>query len=72
MTASDRSGRRTQQRKFFLKKRQDLQVLLRNREARGGRSGARTVRFLVPGLQLDLGGIGKGYAVDRVVVLLHD
>jgi len=32
MTASDRSGRRTQQRKFFLKKRQDLQVLLRNRE----------------------------------------
>jgi len=32
----------------------------------------RTVHFLVPGLELDLGGIGKGYAVDRVVVLLRE
>jgi FAD:protein FMN transferase len=32
----------------------------------------RTVRFLVPGLELDLGGIGKGYAVDCVVALLRE
>ncbi len=35
-------------------------------------AAARTVRFLVPGLELDLGAIGKGYAVDRVVALLRD
>jgi thiamine biosynthesis lipoprotein len=29
------------------------------------------VRFDRPGVELDLGGIGKGYAVDRVVALLH-
>ncbi len=33
---------------------------------------ARTVRFLVPGIELDLGGIGKGYAVDRVITLLRE
>ena len=33
---------------------------------------ARTVRFRVPGLEFDLGGIGKGYAVDRVVALLRE
>jgi FAD:protein FMN transferase len=32
---------------------------------------ARTVRFLVPGLQLDAGAIGKGYALDRVAELLR-
>jgi len=31
----------------------------------------RTVRFDRPGVELDLGGIGKGYAVDRVVRLLR-
>jgi len=31
---------------------------------------ARTVRFDRPGVELDLGGIAKGYAVDRVVDLL--
>jgi FAD:protein FMN transferase len=31
----------------------------------------RTVRFLTPGIELDPGGIGKGYAVDRVVQLLR-
>ena len=33
---------------------------------------ARSVRFLKPGMELDLGGIGKGYAADRVVDLLRD
>jgi len=28
---------------------------------------ARTVRFLKPGVELDPGGIGKGYAVDRMI-----
>ena len=32
---------------------------------------ARTVRFDRPGMELDLGGIAKGYAVDRVVALLR-
>ena len=32
----------------------------------------RTVRFLSPGMELDLGGIGKGYAVDQVVSVLRD
>jgi thiamine biosynthesis lipoprotein len=32
---------------------------------------ARTIRFDVPGVELDLGGIAKGYAVDRVVDLLR-
>jgi thiamine biosynthesis lipoprotein len=32
---------------------------------------ARTVRFARPGMELDLGGIAKGYAVDRVVSLLR-
>lgn len=31
---------------------------------------ARTVRFLRPGVELDPGGIGKGYAVDRMVDVL--
>jgi thiamine biosynthesis lipoprotein len=32
----------------------------------------RTVRFDVPGMEFDMGGIGKGYAVDRVIELLRD
>jgi FAD:protein FMN transferase len=32
----------------------------------------RTVRFAAPGVELDLGAIGKGYAVDRAVVTLHE
>ena len=31
---------------------------------------AKTIRFARPGLSLDLGGIAKGYAVDRAVALL--
>jgi len=31
----------------------------------------RTIRFDRPGVEIDLGGIGKGYAVDRVVALLR-
>jgi FAD:protein FMN transferase len=34
-------------------------------------ASARTVHFAVDGMELDLGGIGKGYAVDRVVALLR-
>jgi thiamine biosynthesis lipoprotein len=34
-------------------------------------ANARTVRFDRPGVELDLGGIAKGYAVDRVVELLR-
>ena len=30
-------------------------------------AAANTVRFRVPGLKLNLGGIGKGYALDRVI-----
>jgi FAD:protein FMN transferase len=30
-----------------------------------------TIRFDVPGVELDLGGIGKGYAVDRVAGILR-
>ncbi len=33
---------------------------------------ARAVHFDVPGVELDPGGIGKGYAVDRVVDLLRE
>ena len=33
---------------------------------------ANTVRFLRSGLQLDPGGIGKGYAVDQAVAVLRD
>ncbi len=32
----------------------------------------RTVRFRVPGMELDPGGIGKGYAVDRMVDVLRE
>ena len=32
----------------------------------------RTVRFARPGMELDLGGIAKGYAVDRVVSVLRE
>ncbi|MGE5486584.1 MAG: FAD:protein FMN transferase [bacterium] len=32
----------------------------------------RTVRFSQPGMELDPGGIGKGYAVDRVIEVLKD
>ena len=30
-----------------------------------------TIRFLHPGVRIDLGGIAKGYAVDRCIMLLH-
>jgi thiamine biosynthesis lipoprotein len=33
---------------------------------------ARTIRFDVPGIELDLGGIAKGYAVDRAVDILRE
>jgi thiamine biosynthesis lipoprotein len=32
---------------------------------------ARTIHFAVDGMELDVGGIGKGYAVDRVIALLR-
>jgi FAD:protein FMN transferase len=32
---------------------------------------ARTIRFTRPGVELDLGGIAKGYAVDRAVAVLQ-
>lgn len=32
---------------------------------------AGTVRFARPGMRLDFGGIGKGYAVDRIVAILR-
>jgi thiamine biosynthesis lipoprotein len=35
-------------------------------------ASGRTVTFDVPGMELDLGGIGKGYAVDRVVDILRE
>lgn len=35
-------------------------------------AGARTLQFGAPGIQLDLGGIGKGIALDRVRQLLLD
>jgi thiamine biosynthesis lipoprotein len=34
-------------------------------------AASRTVHFKVSGMELDLGGIGKGYAVDRVVRILR-
>ena len=34
--------------------------------------GLRTVRFAHPGVDLDPGGIGKGYAVDRMVEVLRE
>ena len=32
----------------------------------------RSVNFDTPGMELDMGGIGKGYAVDRVIDILRD
>lgn len=34
--------------------------------------GTRTIQFGVPGMELDLGAIGKGYAVDRAVDVLRE
>jgi thiamine biosynthesis lipoprotein len=34
-------------------------------------SAAKSIRFEEPGVELDLGGIAKGYALDRVVALLR-
>jgi thiamine biosynthesis lipoprotein len=34
-------------------------------------AAARTVRFEKPGMRIDLGGIAKGYAVDRAIALLQ-
>jgi thiamine biosynthesis lipoprotein len=33
---------------------------------------AATIRFLYPGVRIDLGGIAKGYAVDRCIAILQD
>src|SRR5262245_40683895 len=33
--------------------------------------GSRSVRYLKPGLEINLGSIGKGYALDRVAALLR-
>src|SRR5207248_2554798 len=35
-------------------------------------AAARSVQFLKPGMEIDLGGIGKGYAVDRMVEMLRN
>ena len=35
-------------------------------------SAAKTVKFRRPGMSIDPGGIGKGYAVDRIVKILRD
>jgi thiamine biosynthesis lipoprotein len=35
-------------------------------------SADRTVHFTTPGVELDLGAIGKGYAVDRIVTVLRE
>jgi len=35
-------------------------------------STARTVKFARPGMSIDPGGIGKGYAVDRIVKILRE
>ena len=35
-------------------------------------AAARTVRFAAPGIELDPGGIGKGYALDRVAAVLRE
>ena len=35
-------------------------------------AAGRTVRFLKPGIELDPGGIGKGYAVDRMIARLKE
>ena len=35
-------------------------------------AGARSVRFLVSGMELDLGGMGKGWALDRARGILRD
>ncbi|MGB5338384.1 MAG: FAD:protein FMN transferase [Gammaproteobacteria bacterium] len=35
-------------------------------------TGAGTVEFLRPGVRIDLGGIAKGYAVDRSIAILQD
>jgi thiamine biosynthesis lipoprotein len=35
-------------------------------------AAARTIAFARPGMELDLGGIAKGYAVDRAVAVLRD
>ena len=34
-------------------------------------AGLRTVHFLSPGIELDPGGIGKGYAVDQAIAILR-
>jgi thiamine biosynthesis lipoprotein len=33
---------------------------------------AGTIRYAVPGVQIDLGGVGKGYAVDRAAEILRE
>jgi len=38
----------------------------------GGKAGRFTVRFRRPGVRLDCGAIGKGYALERAALLLRD
>ncbi|MBN1350336.1 FAD:protein FMN transferase [candidate division KSB1 bacterium] len=33
---------------------------------------ARTIRFTVPGMEIDLGGMGKGYALDRILEIVRE
>lgn len=55
----------------------DQDVLAEARERTGWRhlrldAGAKTVSFDRPGIRINLGSIGKGYAIDRAVELLRD
>jgi thiamine biosynthesis lipoprotein len=55
----------------------DIQELKRARRAMGWQhvvldAKERTVRFTISGIELDPGGIGKGYAVERVAELLRE
>ncbi|MDQ2921870.1 MAG: FAD:protein FMN transferase, partial [Acidobacteriota bacterium] len=54
-----------------------VEELARAREQTGWQSvrldnRTRSVYFLIRGIELDLGGIGKGYALDRVAALLRE
>lgn len=51
--------------------RKAMQALIDYRAVRLDRE-ASTVRFLRPGVRIDLGGIAKGYAVDAAIALLRD
>lgn len=48
-----------------VRERTGFEKVLLNRDAR-------TISFAIPGMELDLGAIGKGYAVDRAVEILRE